>query len=136
MLEIKKRAMWQLFKELGIDAISKNHYELADTLTDYTIEDWKEFLLEKDVDDYIKSEVKIVQNAELNKMIQNVAGSRSVGQAQLINTLAKINEEENIKEGPVFIYCYIPLDTHQKEVPNTQILSEDPFLIRDDDEED
>lgn len=137
MLQKVKETMWDLFLALGKNAITMNHYDLHEKIPDFSLIEWKEFLLEKDVEDFIKSENKLLQNAQLNQMLLNAANSRSVGQAQLINTLYKVQEEQNeTKEGPLFIYNYIPLDAHQEKAPNVSILEEDPFLLRIDPEED
>lgn len=120
---------WALFKSLGITALSLSHYELAE-LTGYgnpTL--WKEFLTSREVVDWVKSEQAIVQTAELNKLITDISKSHSVGQAQIMNTLAKLLEDkQNIKEGPVFIYTYVPLSIEQEQAPNIIKLDIDPFL--------
>ena len=134
MLQKIKSELWEKFKEIGKNAITMNHYDLHETFPEYTLTQWKDFLLEKDVEDFIKSENKILQTAELNKMLQNVANSRSVGQAQLINTLSKIQDEHSgTKEGPMFIYNYIPLDEHQAKASNIFEIETDPFLLREED---
>ena len=50
-----------------------------------------------------------------------------MGRAQIIITLDKLNGIETYKDGPVFIYTFVPLDTEQVQAENTQILANDPF---------
>lgn len=105
-----------------------NHYDLV-VATGYGTPDlWKKFLLDTDTIQYIQEEMKLIQEAELKKMIIGAGSSRSVGQAQLINSLAKLNENKTGKDGPIFIYTYIPLSSEQKQADNVTILNHDPFL--------
>lgn len=122
--------MWEIFQSFGQAALSMTHYDLAaqTELTDPTV--WKAFLLDPEVSDWINSEIKVMQNAELNKLIQGVGSSNSVGKAQLMQALSKINNETTIKDGPVFIYSYVPLNSEQMQAENIRILTEDPFIER------
>ena len=64
-------------------------------------------------------------------MIKNVGDNqRSVGQAQLMSALDKIQHESNHKEGPVFIYTYVPLSSEQAQAENVQEAESDPFWRR------
>ena len=55
-------------------------------------------------------------------------GDKSVGRAQIINTLDKLTGVETLKDGPVFIYTYVPLDKNQEQAMNIQKLSNDVFI--------
>jgi hypothetical protein len=63
----------------------------------------------------------------LRKLASDVSDSRSVGQAQLINAMQKLTENKTTKEGPAFIYCYVPLAETQRKAPNVQIVETDVF---------
>lgn len=120
--------LWALFKSLGVDALAFSHYDLV-TATRYgTPQLWKDFLTSRDVSDWVKSEQTIIQNAELNKLIHGISKSHSVGQAQIMNTLAKLAEQKTVKEGPVFIYTYVPLSKEQEQAQNVIKLDIDPFM--------
>lgn len=108
------------FLKLGQEGLYLNHYELAKQtyVTDPMI--WKSFLTDPRTVDYISSEMSIIRNSAINSMVAAAPGSTSVGQSQLINALDKINEKETHKEGPAFIYCYVPLNREQKEAPNVR----------------
>ena len=109
------------FIMLGERALTLNHYQLA---IETTIEDpilWKLFLLDPRITDYINSEMNIIRNAGINEIIKQAPNSRSVGQAQLINALAKLDEDTANKKGPVFIYSYVPLNDEQKFAPNVML---------------
>ena len=125
-----KTAMWRIFKSYKEEAITMNHYDFAEE-TDYSEDQWLDFLSETDVKEYIDKQLKVIQQAELSKMIKDIGSSNSVGQAQLMNALQKLNENKTIKkEGPTFIYTYVPLTDAQKEADNIKEEEIDPFLRR------
>lgn len=104
------------FTSLGRDAIFKNHYELSDIFPDYTSEDWRDFLLEPDVQAYIFSEQRLMLQVEQRKIAKDASDSKSVGQAQMITALDKMTQQiEEQKSGPICIYSYIDLTPEQKE---------------------
>jgi hypothetical protein len=113
------------FLNLEERAIYLNHYQLAreTTITDPSI--WKAFLTDPRTVDYVQSEMNLIRTAAINDIIQQAPNSKSVGQAQLINSLLKLEEASSTKEGPIFIYCYVPLNEEQKFAPNTQITNPD-----------
>lgn len=127
----EKTQLWELFKSLGVNGLTMNHYDLAKNTEVTDPEKWKKFLLEQDVRNYIQTEVEILRTTEFNKMIKNVGDNqRSVGQAQLMSALDKIKQDSNHKEGPVFIYTYVPLSSEQAQAENVQEAESDPFWRR------
>jgi hypothetical protein len=104
-----------------------SHYDLVQATKYGTPQLWKEFLTTREVSDWVKSEQTIIQTAELNKLIKDISKSHSVGQAQIMNTLAKLNEQKTTREGPVFIYTYVPLSPEQEQAENVVKLDKDPF---------
>ena len=123
------------FLELGERALYMNHYQLA---IETRIEDpilWKMFLIDPRIADYISSEMNIIRNASINEIIQKAPNSKSVGQAQLINALVKIDESASNKDGPVFIYSYVPLNQEQMFAPNVLLPNTEVKQIEDDVEE-
>ena len=127
----RKEELRKIFLELGPEAFTFNHYELAELTTVKNPPEWKEFLTDLDISQWIESEITIIQQTELKKLTSNVAKSRSVGQAQLISAMNKIQESGTEKKGPAFIYCYIPLTEEQKAADNVIQLEKDPFLTED-----
>lgn len=121
-----------MFKELGQDSLTMTHYELANTTAEPDPEVWKAFLKDPEMSEWIKEELDLLQSVELNKLMKNAASSRSVGQAQLINTFSKLNVDKDAKEGPVFIYTYVPPSPEQKFAPNYKEddLQDNPFIKR------
>ena len=106
------------FKQLGENALYLNHYQLA---AETNIKDpirWKVFLTDPRIADYISSEMNLIRTASINKITHEAPNSKSVGQAQLINALVKIDETASDKSGPVFIYSYVPLNDEQAFAPN------------------
>jgi hypothetical protein len=120
--------LWQRFQALGIEALSLSHYDLVEITGYGTPPLWKEFLTTREVAEWIKSEQNLIQTAELNKLVHGISKSHSVGQAQVLNTLAKLSEQKTIKEGPVFIYTYVPLSPEQEQAENVNKLNIDPFI--------
>ena len=128
---INKEQLWTIFKKLGVDGLTMSHYDLAEATEVEDPDIWKKFLLEQDVRNYIQTEVEILRTTEFNKMIKNVGDNqRSVGQAQLMSALDKMKQDSNRKEGPVFIYTYVPLSTEQAQAENVQEAESDPFWRR------
>lgn len=122
----------EAFQSLGQDAFTLSHYELAEHTAIGKPHEWKEFLLNPEINDWIKSELKLIHNAELNKLLKGISNSNSTGQAQIIGALSKLQEEDaGKKEGPAMIYCYIPLNEQQKNADNVIFLEDDPFIVEE-----
>lgn len=102
------------------------HYELAKqtTIKDSTL--WKKFLLDSRVSDWINQELTLFKSAQLRKLVKDATkNDRSVGAAQMLNALNKTLENESTKDGPVFIYSYVPLNKRELNAPNVRILGGD-----------
>ena len=128
------RDMAALFLKLGKRAISMNHYDLYQVCGNqypmFTPDKWREFITDPRVSTYINSEFDAIKSAELRKIITDINSSKSVGQAQIINSLAKMLEGEDKRNtGPIFIYSYVPLTDEQAQASNVQTLSTDPFIV-------
>lgn len=121
LTERQYKECWEIFLSLEEEALHLSHYQLAQ-MTDITDAlQWRAFLIDPRTADYIAQEMSIIRSAAINEMVQKAPNSRSVGQSQLINALQKLDEQAAHKEGPVFIYCYVPLNEEQKEAPNVRI---------------
>ena len=127
MDEMQKEQLWEQFKALEAKAISMNHYDLARITAINDVQLWKMFLTDPEVSAYIDQEANILAQAGLRKLTSDVADSRSVGQAQLINAMGKVAETKATKEGPIFIYTYVPLTASQKKASNVAALERDVF---------
>lgn len=138
LTEEQFRQCQRIFLELGQEGLYMSHYELAEQTLIGDPQVWKNYLMDPRTVDYISSEMTVVRNATMNKMVSNAADSNSVGQSQLLNALSKIDEKAAHKEGPAFIYCYVPLNDKQKEAPNirkvdhegVEIVGENEYIIR------
>jgi hypothetical protein len=122
---------WDILRNNAPATLSMNHYELAQRTPVNNPQIWKEFLMIEDISEWLKEEREIMQNTELAKLTANISSSKSVGQAQLISALDRLqnNRADNAASGPAFVYCYIPLNAEQKQAPNVQILQEDIFYV-------
>lgn len=124
-----KDALWEKFEALGQKALTMSHYDLAEEVEGTTKDEWRDFLNEADVAEYIKNEMRIISDSIQKRMITDIVtgGDKSVGRAQIINTLDKINDGVAKKDGPIFIYSYVPLDAQQEQAENTIKLNKDIF---------
>ena len=122
---------WKALKSFAPKSISWNHYDFAIETEITNVELWKAFLLNADVREWLDEERALLQDTELAKLTSNVSGSRSVGQAQLISAMGRLNDanKDEATTGPAFIYCYVPLTTDQQHAPNVQMLTEDIFYV-------
>ena len=134
MDELQKNEMWEQFKALEAKAIAMNHYDLARVTTIKDVQLWKQFLTDPEVASYIEQESQILTQTELRKLASDVSDSRSVGQAQLINAMSKLTDVKTTKEGPIFIYTYVPLSNSQKKASNVRIAEEDYFEVEETEE--
>ncbi len=115
------------FLEIGRDALAMDHYDLA-SLSGHTPLDWKAFITDNRVKKYITDEFKVIEQAELHKMISNSHSNKSIGNVQMVSTLSRRAEGNVIaKEGPAYIYTYVPLSTEQEQAANVVKLTEDIF---------
>ena len=80
------------------------------------------------VEDVVAEIKNIVKDTELKKMVKGAAKTKSVGQAQLMNAFSKLNENNGLKEGPVFIYTHVPLNNQQIHADNVKMLNVNPFI--------
>jgi hypothetical protein len=126
----KYKEMEEAFLELGKQALTMNHYDLADCTKFDNPQDWKDFLQNEYVSKYINDEFTAIQDSELRKLIMNISDSSSVGKAQIINSLQKVLNEHagDKKSGPAFVYMYVPLTEEEQHADNVEVLDHDPFI--------
>lgn len=124
MMDIKFRTDEEMFTELqdlmngiGQNALYMSHYELAEQ-TGMSPISWKKFLLDPRVAAFISEEMDLLKRAKVSTMLSTVDTNKNTGQAQLLNTLLNQTKNTNRKEGPVFIYTHIPLNSQEEHAPN------------------
>lgn len=124
MMDIKFRADEEMFTELqdlmngiGQNALYMSHYELAEQ-TGMSPISWKKFLLDPRVAAFISEEMDLLKRAKVSTMLSTVDTNKNTGQAQLLNTLLNQTKNTDRKEGPVFIYTHIPLNSQEEHAPN------------------
>lgn len=120
--------LFAAFKKHAPDSLKANHYDLP-LITGLGVpEDWKTFLMEPKVCDYISQETALLQDAEFRALLFGISNNdTSVGKAQLINAMSNLNSKDRRREGPVIIYSYVPLNFQQKKAENVQINTNDIF---------
>src|SRR5574344_408209 len=126
--EIELQQMQEAFNDIGVDALYMSHHELA-AATEFNAMSWREFLMDPRVREFLESELALMQQASIMKMMKDIDQSKSTGQAQLLNTLIQQTSQSKKKDGPIFIYSYIPLNEEETYAPNVQTLQSDPFKI-------
>ena len=96
------------------EAIFMNHYQLA-TVTGKPANDWKTFLTNPAVVTWMSQELQLYKEYQLKQMIKNATDNdKSVGAAQMINSLTKSLTEDAVKTGPIIIYTHVPLTEDQQ----------------------
>lgn len=125
----KHHKMLDVFNDIGQDALYMSHYELSE-VSAYSANDWREFLFLPEVSEYITRETELLRDVEIKKLLKDISSKKGqVGTAQILTALNKIKETKTNKEGPAFVYCYIPLTTKEQEADNIIMLDDDPFIV-------
>lgn len=137
MEETKLQEMFKMFKKAGQDALIMNHYEITEFMKNEfkyikDIQDWKDFLSDPYIQEYIKTEFALIAESNMRKIISTVdEDDKSAGKAQLINAmLSATKDNSNKREGNIIIYSYILPNEQQSKATNTQVIRRDPFKER------
>ena len=119
----------QYFNALDPDIrLFYTHYELAQNTEMHDSNTWKRFLTEPRVADWFNTEMTLFNQAQQRKLFKKASTDyRSTGAAQMITALGKSLEGSTTKEGPVFIYSYVPLNEKESNAPNVVTLDHDIF---------
>lgn len=125
--EIELEAMQDALNEIGQEALTMTHHELA-AATEFGPLSWRSFLTDPRVQEFLNMEITLMQNTGIIKLSKDIdSNTRSTGQAQLLSTLISKKDQSNKKEGPVFIYSHVPLNEEEQYAPNTESLQSNPF---------
>lgn len=106
-----------LFNGIGEDALYLTHYELGERTASSPIL-WKQFLLDPRVSAFITEELEMLKRSKVAVMLSTVDTNKNTGQAQLLNTLLNQTKGQDKKEGPVFIYTQVPLNSQEQGAGN------------------
>lgn len=107
-----------------------SHYDLAAYNSKFTAHEWKQFLTEPNVVDYINAEVRLMYQTKMRLLIKGLDNnSKSTGTPQAINAIHSILEKtpDEQKTGPIFVYCMVPLSSQELHAKNVKVLEENPF---------
>lgn len=109
-------------------AMFMTHHELAkETYQTFNSQQWKEFITDPRVDDWLEDEMIAYRRAKIRAMTKNIDKIKSPGHAQLLNTMISQEEKKNKKDGPAFIYCHIPLSEEEMGAENVRVLKNNPI---------
>ena len=96
------------------DALFFDQYELARE-TGIDSSNWSKFLRDGAVQKHISQETKIFSEAQQRKLLAKATSNdKSVGTAQMIGAIQKINQEDDAETG-FFIYSHVPLNLNEVE---------------------
>lgn len=112
-----------LYNGIGYDALYMTHYELA-VRTGTSPIDWKQFLMDPRVTAFVAEEIDMLKKSKVALMLKDVETNKNTGQSQLLNTLLNQTKGQERKEGPVFIYTQVPLNTEEQHAENVVILND------------
>lgn len=113
------------------DRLFMTHYELAKESGIPDSQAWKRFLMETRVANWIDQEITVIKSTTLRKMIKRAdTNGNSYGAAQMLNALNKSFETDTVKDGPIFVYTYVPLNEREQGAPNTGQADRDLFERR------
>lgn len=118
--ETRLAEMQKVFNGLGYDALFMSHYDLAN-YTKYSPIEWKEFITDPRVAAFISEEMELLKKAKLANMLKQADSNRNVGQVQLLNTLLNQTKNNDKKEGPAFVYCWVPLNENERHANNVEV---------------
>lgn len=116
------------FNDIGQEALYMDHYELSN-ITGISPLDWREFITDNRVIHFIDGELELIKRSKIIAMLKDIEKNRSTGQAQLLNTLLNQTKNSNVKEGPIYIYSYIPPNAQERNSGRVEVLNVDPFKI-------
>lgn len=126
--EKQQSDMFSLFKTLGRKALYADHYTLAEKLGKFNPQEWREFLLLPSTIEFVRAEMDVIRATAMNEILADAGDSTSVGKAQLLNAIINFQRDHaDKKEGPIFVYTHVPLNSEQEKAPNTQKLNTDIF---------
>lgn len=97
-----------------------------------TVSDWKSFLLDSRIRNWINEEVSILVRSKQVQMISKLGEDRSTATVQAFSALMRSTEEDlnNIDDNKIFIYSFMPLSQEEKRLNYAQVLNSIPDEIR------
>jgi hypothetical protein len=121
-----KDEQFTLLKAMGKKGLLLDHYDLEKAQPEhpYTSDDWRKLLQDPEVSLYIAQEFQMIRDTEIRKLQASASDAqKSVGAAQMINAMQSVAEKaEGRKEGPMFIYSFVPPSSEQIKAPNVRVI--------------
>lgn len=116
------------FNDIGQEALYMDHYELSE-MTGISPLHWREFITDSRVVNFVDGELELIKRSKIIAMLKDIENNRSTGQAQLLNTLLNQTKNSSIKEGPIYIYTYIPPNAQERNSGLVEVADVDPFKV-------
>lgn len=126
MLELQ-----HFFSSIGDrEAMFLDHYDMSQLDPNHSIEDWKKFFKHPLVADWVLEELTMYRDKQIREILRDAKHSeKSVGVAQMINALSKLDLDQMSTNNKIFVYVYVPLDQEEMNADNVQIAPEDVFRL-------
>jgi len=118
------------YNTIGVrEAMFLDHYELKE-ISGYTAEDWKLFLKHPLVADFLQEELSMFRDKQIRSILRDAKDNdRSVGVAQMINSLSKLDLTQMGNNNKIFIYTYVPLDKEEEHAEDIRQSPSDVFRV-------
>jgi hypothetical protein len=118
------------FNTIGTrEAMFLDHYDLSE-ITTHSAEEWKEFLKHPLVADFLQEELVMFKDKQIRAILRDAKDlEKSVGVAQVINSLSKLDLTQMGNNNKIFIYTYVPLDEQEQHAENVREAPSDVFSL-------
>lgn len=127
--EIELIELAKEYTSLGLEkALSLSHIDLCKETKFSDPLAWRRFVTDPRVVDFINEEMTLIRQAKYRQMTVNIEDvARSTGASQIMRELRDAGQKDDTAKGPIFVYCYIPLNEEELGADNIEIIKEDPF---------
>ena len=97
-----------------------------------TVNDWKNFLMDSRIRNWINEEINILVRSKQVQMISKLGEDRSTATVQAFSALMRSTEDDlnRADDNKIFIYSFMPLSKEEKRLNYAQILNSIPDEIR------
>jgi len=118
------------YNNIGVrEAMFLDHYDLEE-ISGYTAEDWKLFLKHPLVADFLQEELSMFRDKQIRSILRDAKDNdKSIGVAQMINSLSKLDLTQMGNNNKIFIYTYVPLDREEEHAEDIRQAPSDVFRV-------
>lgn len=123
----------KLFSKHYPELLEWGPFQMAKHAPSVSVQEWKEFRLLNQVDQWYEEEMALLIKSKVMKMLNQAGDTQSTGVAQtLTQTLNYLERNKDVIQDPtVYIYSFIPLTEEEAQAPNVRIVENIPSEISD-----